>query len=82
MKHTTRRMNVRRRFSRHLRTLALLTTAACFCPQAEAATITVTSSADASGGTLREAIALANPLGGDTGNFGFIREVRPFERGG
>jgi hypothetical protein len=45
-------------------------TAACLCPRAEAATITVISAADAGAGTLRAAIAAANPLGGDTINFG------------
>jgi len=49
--------------------LSSLATAVCLGTHAEAANITVTSSADAGAGTLRAAIAAANPLGGDTIDF-------------
>jgi len=49
--------------------LFLMAAAVCLCTQAEAANITVTSSVDAGAGTLRVAIAAANPLGGDTIDF-------------
>lgn len=49
--------------------LSLLATAVCLCTQAEAVNITVTNSADAGEGTLRAAIAAANPLGRETIDF-------------
>lgn len=69
MKSITKLMALHRQLCHHVGRLAVLAAACCLCTQADAATITVTSSADAGGGTLREAITLANPLGGDTIDF-------------
>ena len=69
MKSITQLMALHRQLCHHVGRLAAFAAACCLCTQAEAANITVTSPADAGAGTLRAAIAAANPLGGDTINF-------------